>query len=173
MHTLEPLHYGLLHLDVSKIRPSPSLLEASQSYVALRGQLFTELPQYLRLLHKGITATVVQLSAWQTTFYKGTHAHWGELWDALRVEEDLSISSAPETVQIWWERYSMLEEALGELRILRKPKVSIPPPAVGIAKTPTGPNNCTRSTSDVIVMPGLAVANGHTPHTVWSPPPPQ
>ena len=45
VHTLEPLHYGLLSLDSSKARPPPSLLEASQSYVALRGQLFTELPQ--------------------------------------------------------------------------------------------------------------------------------
>ena len=77
MHTLEPLHYGLLHLNVSKIRPSPLLLEASQSYVTLTGQQFTELPQYLRLLHKGTTATVIQLSAWQTTFYKDTHVHWG------------------------------------------------------------------------------------------------
>ena len=107
--------------------------------------------------------TIVQLSAWQTTFYKDTHAHWGELWDALRVEEDLSISSAPETVQIWWE--------IGELAILKRPKFSIPPPAVGIARTPTDSNNSTRSTSDVVVVPGLAVANGHTPQTVWSPPP--
>ena len=170
MHTLEPLHYGLLHLDVSKSRPSPSLLEASQSYVALRGQLFTDLPQYLKLLHKGIAATIVQLSAWQTTFYKDTHAHWGELWDALRVEEDSSISSAPETMQIWWERFSMLEEALGELGILKRPKVSVPSPAVAITKTPTSSSSSsTRTTTDLVVMPGSAIASGYTPQVVASP----
>ena len=133
MHTLEPLHYGLLNLDVSKARPPPSLLEASQAYVALRGQLFAEFPQYLGLLHKGIAASIVQLNTWQTTFYKDAHIHWGELWDALRVEEDPSISCAPETMQVWWERFSILEEALGELGILRKPKVSAPS-AIGITR---------------------------------------
>jgi hypothetical protein len=36
-HALEPLHYGLLHLNFGKTRPPPALLEASQSYIALRG----------------------------------------------------------------------------------------------------------------------------------------
>ena len=171
MHTLEPLHYGLLNLDAPKSRPSPSLVEASQSYVALRGQLFTELPQYLKLLHKGITAAVIQLSAWQTTFYKDTHAHWGELWDALRVEEDSSISSAPRTMQIWWERFSVLEEALGELGILKRPKVSLSSPAIKIAKTPTtGSNHSTRSMADVVVIPGSAIAGAYIPQVVGSPP---
>lgn len=171
MHTLEPLHYGLLHLDVAKSRPSPSLLEASQSYVALRGQLFVELPQYLKLLHKGIIASVLQLSAWQTTFYKDAHVHWGELWDALRVEEDSSISSAPETMQIWWERFSVLEEALRDLGILRRPKVSVPSHAVAITKTPTtSSNNSTRPTADLVVMAGSAIASGYTPQVVGTPP---
>ena len=97
----------------------------------------------------------------------------GELWDTLCIEEDLSISSAPETMQIWWERYSTLEEALGELAISKRLNISTPPPAVGILKTPMGSNNGMRSMSDVIVMPGFAVTNGHSPRTVWSPPPPQ
>ena len=151
MHTLEPLHYGLLNLDVSKSRPPPSLLEASQSYIALRGQLFTELPQYLALLHKGITATIIQLSAWQTAFYKDAHTHWGELWDALRVEEDSSISSAPETVRIWWERFSIMDEGLGELGILKRPKVPPPSPAAGIIKTPTMSSNS--STKQMATQP--------------------
>jgi hypothetical protein len=163
MHTLEPLHYGLLNLDVSKARPPPSLLEASQSYVALRGQLFVELPQYLELLHKGITASIIQLSAWQTTFYKDTQAHWGKLWDALRVEEDSSISCAPETMQIWWERFSILEEALREFGILKRPRVSLSSPAVGITKaSTTGSINSTKQGVDVVV-PGSATSSGYAP----------
>ena len=178
MHTLEPLHYGLLNLDVSKSRPPAALLEASQSYVALRGQLFVELPQYLALLHKGITAAVVQLSAWQTAFYKDTHAHWGELWDALRVEEDSSISSAPETVQIWWERFSIMEEVLSELGIIKKLKTPAPVPAVGITKTPTTSSNNSMMMAtpppDIIAqgfLPGSAVATAYAPqHFAPSPP---
>ena len=175
MHTLEPLHYGLLNLDTSKSRPPPSLLEASQSYVALRGQLFTELPQYLALLHKGITAAVLQLSAWQTAFYKDAHLHWGELWDALRVEEDSSISSAPETVRIWWERFSIMDEGLSILGILKRPKVSVPSPAVGISKTSTmsSINSVDRAVAqptDIVATPGSAFATGYSPQTFGPPP---
>ena len=177
MHTLEPLHYGLLNLDVSKSRPPPSLLEASQSYVALRGQLFTELPQYLALLHKGITATIIQLSAWQTAFYKDTYIHWAELWDALRVEEDSGISSAPETVRIWWERFSIMDEGLGELGILKRPKIPVPSPAAGIIKSPpTSPNNSTKQTAmqpaDFIGMPNSASATmtSYTPQAAGTSP---
>ena len=174
MHTLEPLHYGLLNLDVSKSRPPPSLLEASQSYVALRGQLFMELPQYLKLLHRGITATIVQLNAWQTTFYEDAHIHWGGLWEALRVEEDSSISSAPETMQIWWERFSILEEALGELGILKRQKISPPSPAIGITRTPTtGSNGNGRPTADVVPMPSSATSSNYPVQVVETPPPAQ
>ena len=122
MHTLEPLHYGFLNLDSSKSRSRASLLEASQSYIALRGQLFAELPQYLALLQKGITAAIIHLAGRQTTFYKEIHTHWNELWDALSVEEDSSLSDARETVQIWWERFSIMDECLKELEILKRPK---------------------------------------------------
>jgi len=158
MHTLEPLHYGLLNLDVSKSRPPPSLLEASQSYIALRGQLFTELPQYLALLHKGITASIVQISSWQTAFYKDTHDHWGELWDALRVEEDSSISSAPETVQIWWERFSIMDEALGELGILKRPKGPAPSPPVAKTSTTNSVNSIKQMATQATKMPSSASA---------------
>ena len=176
MHTLEPLHYGLLNLDYSKSRPPASLLEASQSYVALRGQLFAELPQYLALLHKGISAAIVQLSAWQTAFYKDTHVHWGELWDALRVEEDSSISSAPETVRIWWERFSIMDEGLSELGILKRPKVSSP---AAMTKTSTMSSNSSMKQMatpppDIVafaLMPGSAVANAFPPQFVGTSPP--
>ena len=180
MHTLEPLHYGLLNLDVSKSRPPASLLEASQSYVALRGQLFVELPQYLAMLHKGITASVIQLSTWQTAFYKDTHAHWGELWDALRVEEDSSISSAPETVRIWWERFSVMEDALSELGILKRLRVPVPTPTIGITKTPTtsSVNSMKMATppADIVAfgfMPGSAIATAYAPELFSASPPVQ
>jgi len=180
MHTLEPLHYGLLNLDVSKSRPPPSLLEASQSYVALRGQLFAELPQYITLLHKGITASTVQLSTWQTVFYKDTHARWSELWDALRVEEDSSISSAPETVQIWWERFSIMDEGLGELGILKRQKILVPSsPVVAMTKTSTtSSNNSVRQMStpptDIVspaFMSGSAFAADYSPQPAGTSPP--
>ena len=175
MHTLEPLHYGLLNLDVPKSRPPSSLLEASQSYLALRGQLFTELPQYLALLHKGISAAIVQLSAWQTAFYKDTHAHWGELWDALRVEEDSSISSAPETVRIWWDRFSIVDEGLTGLGILRKPKVPSP---LALTKTSTmSSSSSIKQTAtpppDIAafaLMPGSAVASAYAPQITGTSP---
>ena len=128
MHTLEPLHYGLLILDVSKSHLPPS-----------------ELPRYLDLLHGGITTTIVQLIAWQTAFYKDAHTHWGELWDALRVEEDTSISSAPETVRIWWKRFFM-DEGLGELGILKRLKVPVPSPMISKTSTMSS-NNSTKQTT--------------------------
>jgi hypothetical protein len=170
MHTLEPLHYGLLNLDVSKSRPPASLLEASQSYVALRGQLFAELPQYLTLLHKGIAAAIVQLSAWQTAFYKDTHTHWGELWDALRVEEDSCISSAPETVRIWWERFYIIDEGLSELGILRRPKVPAPSPPIGAIKAQTT-GSSSSSMKQVATLPIDLAATGHAPLFAETSPP--
>ncbi|KAG2067922.1 hypothetical protein BDR04DRAFT_1104346, partial [Suillus decipiens] len=77
LHTLQPLHMHLLHLPITrKHRPSEALLQASQSYVALRGHLALELPVYVKLLERGIDWVVLYLA----------RARWGELWDALRVE---------------------------------------------------------------------------------------
>ena len=174
MHTLEPLHSGLLNLDVSKSRPPAALLEASQSYIALRGQLHAELPQYLKLLEKGITASVVQLSAWQTAFYKDAHTHWGELWDALRVEEDSSISSAPETVRIWWERFSVMQEVLSELGILRRPKAPVSSPPA--KPPPMSSSNSVKQSADIVavaLMPGSAITNAYTPQLARTSPPAQ
>ena len=178
MHTLEPLHYGLLNLDISKSRPPASLLEASQSYVALRGQLFAELPQYLALLHKGISASIAQLSAWQTTFYKDTHVHWGDLWDALRVEEDSSISSAPETVRIWWERFSIIDEGLSELGILKRPKTPVISTGIGMTKTSTMSSTSSLKTTtppaDIVAFaltPGSAIATAYAPQFAGTSPP--
>ncbi|KIK40829.1 hypothetical protein CY34DRAFT_245087 [Suillus luteus UH-Slu-Lm8-n1] len=52
LRTLQPLH---MHLPMTrKHRPPEALLQASQSYVSLRGQLALELPVYVKLLERGI-----------------------------------------------------------------------------------------------------------------------
>ena len=146
MHTLEPLHYGLLNRGVSKSGPPALLLEASQSYFALREQLFAELPHYLVLLHKGIGAVIAEVYSLQTTFYNDTCTHWNELWDALRVEEDSSVSNSPETVRIWRERFSPIDEALSGLGILKRPKISVP----SINVTPLSPDSSISSAPEAV-----------------------
>ncbi|KAL6305114.1 hypothetical protein BKA93DRAFT_731664 [Sparassis latifolia] len=121
MHTLEPLHYGLLNLNVSKSRPPPQLLEASQSYVALRAQLFAELPQYIALLNKGMTHCILQLANWQAMFWRDVRDRWAELWDALKAEGEMNAGAA-ETVSVWWNRFAQVEGAVGGLNIVRPPR---------------------------------------------------
>lgn len=121
MYTLEPLHYGLLNINVSKTRPSPSLLEASKSYVALRGQLFAELPQYLQLLEKGIHFTVMKLAEWQTLFWGDVRSKWEELWNSLKLETE-SQGNAEETVKVWrWRHEEILHQFEG-LNIIQPPR---------------------------------------------------
>ncbi|KAI0669533.1 hypothetical protein C8Q78DRAFT_1070654 [Trametes maxima] len=118
MQTLEPLHFGLLNLNISKSRPPPQLLEASQSYVALRAQLFAELPDYLRLLERGIGLCVTRFAQVQYSFYSGMRARWADLWDALKVDEEAN-AGAMETMRVWWERYRDVEIAVMGLNISR------------------------------------------------------
>ncbi|KAI0343603.1 hypothetical protein BDW22DRAFT_1316527, partial [Trametopsis cervina] len=118
MRTLEPLHYGLLNFNVSKSRPPPQLLEASKSYVALRAQLFAELPQYLELLHRGIVAAIMQFSKWQTEFWFAIRDKWSELWDALKVEGEMQ-GEATETLKVWWSRFAQVEAKVAGLNIVR------------------------------------------------------
>ncbi|KAI0090798.1 hypothetical protein BDY19DRAFT_984428 [Irpex rosettiformis] len=120
MRTLEPLHYGLLNFNVSKSRPPPQLLEASQSYVALRAQLFAELPSYLKLLHRGIVAAIMQFAAWQTEFWFAIREKWSELWDALKVEGEMQ-GEAAETLKVWWSRFAQVEANVAGLNIVRPP----------------------------------------------------
>ncbi|KAI0645075.1 hypothetical protein C8Q79DRAFT_1001627 [Trametes meyenii] len=118
MNTLEPLHFGLLNLNISKSRPPPQLLEASQSYVALRAQLFAELPDYLRLLERGIGLCVIRFAQVQHTFYSSMRARWADLWDALKVDEEAN-AGAMETMRVWWERYRDVEVTVMGLNISR------------------------------------------------------
>ncbi|THH29044.1 hypothetical protein EUX98_g5144 [Antrodiella citrinella] len=118
MKTLEPYHYGLLNVNVSKSRPSPQLLEASQSYVAIRAQLFAEFPKFLALLNKGITTCIVRFAGWQAEFYSEVRDRWGELWDALKVEGEMQ-GEAAETLRVWWSRFAEVEAHVNSLHIVK------------------------------------------------------
>ncbi|KAK7691918.1 hypothetical protein QCA50_005323 [Cerrena zonata] len=123
MYTLEPLHYGLLNTDVAKNRPTPSLLDASRSYVALRGQLFAELPRYLQLLEKGVHFTVVELTEWQTLFWSDVRGKWEELWNSLKLETE-DQGNGEETIKVWrWRHEEILRQFEG-LNIIQPPRQS-------------------------------------------------
>lgn len=124
MSTLEPLHYGLLNINFSKTRPPPALLEASQSYLALRGQLLSELPQYLRLLDKGIATSIMQLAHWQTSYWADVHDRWGGLWDALRVDGEMNAGAA-ETERVWWNRWAEVASVTHGLNIVNPKKIYV------------------------------------------------
>ncbi|TFY58626.1 hypothetical protein EVJ58_g6306 [Rhodofomes roseus] len=118
MQTLEPLHLGLLNLNVAKSRPPPQLLEASQSYVALRAQLASELPAYLTLLDKGLTFCFKQFNNWQMKFYLRVRDRWLTLWNSLKVEGEMNAGAA-ETVRVWWSRWADVEGQTLGLNIVR------------------------------------------------------
>jgi len=124
MRTLEPLHYGLLNTNFSKTRPPAALLEASQSYIALRGQLFSELPQYLKLLDKGIATAIMELAQWQTSYWADVHDRWGGLWDALRVDGEMNAGAA-ETERVWWGRWAEVASAIHGLNIVNPKKIYV------------------------------------------------
>ncbi|KAJ3474559.1 hypothetical protein NLI96_g12392 [Meripilus lineatus] len=157
MYTLEPLHNGLLNINVAKTRPSPQLLEASKSYLALRGQLYEELPRYLQLLHKGITHCLVDLSEMQTEFWMEFREKWGNLWDALKVDGEIQ-GEAAETLRVWWDRFSQVEVQLSGLNILRPPKRddrerrASQQREVSLIQTPVKPTRRKRATSNSLDM---------------------
>ncbi|KAG0694440.1 hypothetical protein DFH29DRAFT_321356 [Suillus ampliporus] len=141
LHTLRPLHLHLLHLPITrKHRPPEALLQASQSYIALRAQLALELPVYVRLLERGIDGVVLDLARGMEAFWGVVRERWGELWDALRVEgeglgrdEDAGVSrdgmghmdrpgSGGETVRVWRERWGDVLGVLGALIVVNPPK---------------------------------------------------
>ncbi|CCM01015.1 uncharacterized protein FIBRA_03063 [Fibroporia radiculosa] len=119
MQTLEPLHLGLLNLNIAKSRPPPQLLEASQSYVALRGQLAAELPQYIALMKKGITLCVLRFSTFQADFFGRVRDRWLVLWNALKVGDEMN-AGAPETVRVWWSRFEETDARLLGMNIIRR-----------------------------------------------------
>ena len=118
MHALRPQHIQLLEAPVSKTRPPNSLVEASQSYLALEAQLRTELPKYIQILERGFTVCLGQFTEWQARFWKEIRAQWVELWDALSIEGDMTAGAA-DTVKVWWERWEEIDAAAGRLGITR------------------------------------------------------
>ncbi|KAG1727681.1 uncharacterized protein EDB91DRAFT_1061026 [Suillus paluster] len=133
LHALQPLHLHLLHLPITrKHRPPETLLQASQSYVALRGQLALELPVYVRLLERGIDGVVLDLARGMEAFWGVVGERWGELWDALRVEgEGLGrAEDAGETVRVWRERWGDVLGVLGTLAVVSHPRKIERPRAV-------------------------------------------
>jgi hypothetical protein len=127
MNTLEPLHYGLLNFNVAKSRPPAALLEASQAYLALRGQLFSELPQYIKLLDRGIASSLIQLANWQTSYWADVHDRWGSLWDALRVDGEMNAGAA-ETERVWWGRWAEVATVIQGLNIVNPKKIYVEKP---------------------------------------------
>jgi len=119
MQTLEPLHYGLLNLNVAKSRPPPQLLDASQSYVALRAQLAAELPQYLALLNKGIQLCILRFATIQAEFWGRVRDRWLVLWNALKVEGEMNAGAA-ETLRVWWGRFADVEANILGLNIVQE-----------------------------------------------------
>ncbi|KAG1743775.1 hypothetical protein EDD22DRAFT_786389 [Suillus occidentalis] len=122
LHTLQPLHMHLLHLPMTrKHRPPEALLQASQSYVALRGQLALELPVYVKLLERGIDGVVLDLAQGMEAFWRVVRERWGELWDALRVEGE-GLGAEGETIRVWRERWGDVLGVLGSLAVVNPPK---------------------------------------------------
>lgn len=123
MKDQEPAHLHLLTMNVSpKNRPDPALLQASQNYLALRGQLAAELPVYLSAYHRGLAACTLQLASIQAQFWADVRDRWSSLWDALRVEGEKN-AGADETVAVWWSRWNEVDRYLAELAIVQPPKI--------------------------------------------------
>ncbi|KAF8557908.1 hypothetical protein OG21DRAFT_1456688 [Imleria badia] len=117
MHSLEPLHAALLHAPFppSKRRSAPTLLTASQSYLALRSALSAELPILLRAMNKATGLAVRIIAQQQSVFYASVGERWAELWDALRVEGE-RCGGAEETLRVWWERWGEVEVRLSVMK---------------------------------------------------------
>ncbi|KAL5512483.1 hypothetical protein ACEPAG_3136 [Sanghuangporus baumii] len=121
MHSLEPLHIALLNLNYAKHRPTQTMLEASQKYMALRGQLASDLPRYLELFDKGVVMCIRRFARRQTDFWSTVRDEWSTLWDCLRMEGETN-AGCEETFTLWWARYSEVEEAISKLNILKREK---------------------------------------------------
>ncbi|KAF9494134.1 hypothetical protein BDN71DRAFT_1449211 [Pleurotus eryngii] len=122
MNGFRPIHDHLLNTPITsssgKNRPSPSLLQASSTYLALRGQLATELPVFVELLNKGVKATLKEWVGMQVDYWKEVRVKWMDLWEMLRVEGE-GNGGARETIGIWESRWREVDEVLQTLPIVR------------------------------------------------------
>ncbi|KAH7883349.1 hypothetical protein F5I97DRAFT_1939148 [Phlebopus sp. FC_14] len=124
MHALAPLHNALLHTHFAASksrRPAPALLTASQSYLALRSALAAELPTLFSAMNRATGYAIRMLAREQATFYLAVNERWADLWDALRVEGE-RCGGSDETLRVWWERWSAVEDRLKGMRIIKKEK---------------------------------------------------
>ncbi|PFH52197.1 hypothetical protein AMATHDRAFT_57560 [Amanita thiersii Skay4041] len=119
MNEQEPLHTHLITMNMSKGRPPAHLLEASNNYRALRGQLAAELPEYLMLMHKGIAILIRRLVEIQTEFWRSVRVRWVDLWEMLRVEGELNAGHT-ETIAVWKMRWSDVDDVVANLNIMQQ-----------------------------------------------------
>ncbi|KAJ7821543.1 hypothetical protein B0H14DRAFT_3471443 [Mycena olivaceomarginata] len=159
-----PLHHHLLTMPLSaKNRPPPALLSASAHYLALRTQLAAELPAYLVLLHRGLSALVRRLAGLQAGFFGEARDAWAGLWDMLRVEGERNGGGE------WRARWGDVDNGVAGLRICRPLRRSstlgpaaaqlTPAEAVARAYSEPAPINSESSSSPS----SLAYANGGPP----------
>ncbi len=125
MHSLEAPHFSLLNLHYSKSRPPPALIEASQNYLALRSQLNSELPAYLKLFDAGVVRCIRLFARRQTEFWVTVRDQWAKLWNCLRMEGETN-AGCEETLRLWWNRYSEVDERVGKLSLLRRVEYVLP-----------------------------------------------
>ncbi|KAL0955621.1 hypothetical protein HGRIS_001854 [Hohenbuehelia grisea] len=127
MNSARPLHEHLLHTPISsssitsssKSRPSAQLLHASSTYLALRGQLYTELPAYVALLQRGVSAVLAEWAALQEDYFRESKLRWAELWEMLRVEGEGNTGGAGESVAVWETRWREVFEVVNSMAITR------------------------------------------------------
>jgi hypothetical protein len=103
---------------LAKSRPPQAVIESSQNYIALRGQLAAELPTYISYLDRSIVICRQHLACRQTEFWGSVRDQWGGLWDSLCIEGETNAGSE-EAVRLWWSRYSEMEEAVSKLHSLK------------------------------------------------------
>ncbi|KIL68714.1 hypothetical protein M378DRAFT_60270, partial [Amanita muscaria Koide BX008] len=118
----EPLHHHLLTMNMNNRRPPPNLIEASNNYRALRDQLAAELPDYLLLLHKGLTILTRRLVAIQTEFWRAVRDRWGSLWNMLRVDGEMN-AGYEETIKVWWTRWTEVDDIVSSINITQRRKL--------------------------------------------------
>ncbi|KAJ7840497.1 glycosyl hydrolases family 31-domain-containing protein [Mycena olivaceomarginata] len=85
---------------------------------ALRTQLPAELPAYLALLHRGLSALVRRLAGLQAGFFGEARDAWAGLWDMLRVEGERN-GGGEETVGVWRARWGDVDNGVAGLQICR------------------------------------------------------
>ena len=122
MYEQEPLHNVLLTMNLSNRRPPPNLVEASNNYRALRGQLAAELPDYLFLMHKGLTILNGRLVDIQADFWRAVRVRWGDLWEMLRVDGEMNAGSS-ETIKVWRIRWAEVDEVVSAISITQRRKL--------------------------------------------------